>query len=114
MAKEVISRATYKRVKRYDRLMMDLWLSKYALAVYNDACRDAAVAEITALRDEFDMENDDIARFMKRRDEIIAAINERLVSVNEAIDTLRKEDVLQIKTDFEPEEVREVPNEIDV
>lgn len=112
--KEIISRNTYKVVKRMNRTDMDTWLSRYALAVYNDACRDAAVAEITALRDEFGYGTSRIARFMKRRDEIIAAINERLVSVDEAIDVLRREDNLRIRTDFHPEEVREVPNEVDV
>ena len=108
--REVISRACYKKVKGYNRIWMDVWLSKFALEVYNDACLDAAVAEITALRDEFGFGTHRIAKFMKRRDEIIQAINRKEFTVNEALEVLNKEDGLSIKTDFDPEipEIKEV------
>lgn len=50
--KEVISRAVYKKVKNYNREDMDLWLNAFGREMYNDGCRDAAMAEMTALKDE--------------------------------------------------------------
>ena len=110
MAKEVISRATYKKVKGYNRIWMDVWLSKFALEVYNDACLDAAVAEITALRDEFGFGTHRIAKFMKKRDAVIQAINRKEFTVETALEVLNKEDGLSIRTDFNPEvpEIKEV------
>ena len=107
--KEIISSATYKTVKKRHRIAMNEWLTDYALACYNDGCLDAALAEILALRDEFDMENDDIARFMKKRDTTISAINQRLITRDELLEGLRNEEGLKIKTDFEPKDVRAVP-----
>ena len=113
---EVISRAVYKNVKTKDRLHMNAWLTAYALAAYNDGCLDAALGEILALRDEFGMSNDDIATFMQKRDSTIASINERLITREELLKGLREEEGLKIKTDFEPKDIREVPdiNDIDV
>ena len=104
--KEVISRATYKKVKGYNRQEMNLWLNKFGLELYNDGCRDAAMAEMTALKDEFDFDTEKIARFMKKRDDVIRAINERELDVQMILDGLREEG-LRITTDFEPE-VRQV------
>ena len=111
---DVISRTTYKHVKTKDRLHMNAWLTVYALAAYNDGCLDAALGEILALRDEFGMSNDDIAKFMQKRDTTIASINERLITREELLEGLRKEEGLQIKTDFEPKDVREVPDINDI
>lgn len=107
--KEIISHATYKAVKKRHRIAMNEWLTEYALAVYNDGCLDAALAEILALRDEFNMANDDIARFMKKRDTTVSAINQRLITREELLDGLRSEEGLRIKTDFEPKDIRSVP-----
>jgi len=100
--REVINRATYKRIKGYDRQDLNTWLNGFGCELYNDGCRDAAVAEITALRDEFGFGTSRIARFMKRRDEIIRAINQREFTVEEAITTLNAEG-LRIRADFMPE-----------
>ena len=110
MSKEIISRSCYKKVKKYDRILMDLWLSKFALEVYNDACLDAAVAEITALRDEFNFGTHRIAKFMKKRDAVIQAINRKEITVDMALEVLNKEEGLSIRTDFDPEipEIKEV------
>jgi hypothetical protein len=109
--REVISRATYKRLKGMDRQELNGWLNAFGQEMYNIGCKDAAVAEITSLRDEFSYGTQRIARFMRRRDEIIRAINNREFTIDEAIMVLREEG-LRIKTDFEPE-VKDA-NEIDV
>ena len=100
--REIISRATYKRIKGYDRNQLNTWLNAFGQEMYNQGCRDAAIGEITALRDEFSYGTQRIARFMKRRDEIIRAINTREFTVEEAIETLRQEG-LKIKADFMPD-----------
>ena len=100
--REVINRATYKRIKGYDRKQLNEWLTLFGQELYNNGCRDAAVGEITALRDEFSYGTQRIARFMQRRDEIIRAINNREFTVEEAIETLRQEG-LKIKADFMPD-----------
>ena len=105
---EVISRAIYKEVKNRKRIDMNFWLNMFAVASYNDACRDAAIAEITSLRDEFGMETEDIARFMVKRDKVIQAINKKEFTPEQAVEVLRKEEGLRITTDFEPI-VRAVP-----
>ena len=102
MPKDVIDRATHKRIKKYDRIEHNAWLQKFALWYYNDGCRDAAAAEILALRDEFGFGTARIARFMAKRDNTISAINQRLISTQEIIDGLRAEG-LRIQTDFEHE-----------
>ena len=102
MPKEVINRATYKRVKGYNREDMNLWFHQFGTTLYNDGCRDSAAAEIVALRDEFNFGTQRIARFMKKRDAVIQAINEREFTVEEVLEEMRKEG-LKIKTDFEPE-----------
>lgn len=104
--REVICRTVYKKVKNYNREDMNLWLNEFGRELYNDGCRDSAMAEMTALKDEFDFDTDKIARFMKKRDAVIRAINERELDVQMILDGLREEG-LSITTDFEPE-VRQV------
>ena len=101
MPKEIIDRATYKRVKKYNREDMNLWFHQFGTTLYNDGCRDTAAAEITALRDEFGFGTQRIARFMQKRDAVVKAINEREFTVEDVLGELRKEG-LRIKTDFEP------------
>jgi len=108
MSQDVISRAIYKEVKKRDRIDMNFWLNLFAVASYNDACRDCAIAEITALRDEFNFGTERIARFMRKRDAVIQAINKREVTPEQAVEVLRREEGLRITTDFEPI-VRAVP-----
>lgn len=100
--REVIDRFTYKRIKGYNREQLNEWLTRFGTEIYNDGCRDAAVAEMLALRDEFGFGTQRIERFMEKRDNTIDCINRRLISVPEIIDGLRGEG-LKIKTDFEPE-----------
>ena len=102
MAREIINRETYKRIKKYNRLELNQWLTAFGTTIYNDGCRDAAAAEILSLRDEFGYGTQRIARFMKKRDDTIDSINKRLVTVEEILNGLREEG-LRIKTDFEPE-----------
>ena len=100
--REVINRATYKRIKSMDRQELNAWINAFGQEMYNIGCRDAAVAEITSLRDEYNFGTTRIARFMKRRDELIQAINNREFTLEEAIETLRQEG-LRIRADFLPE-----------
>lgn len=100
MPGEIIDRATYKRIKKYNRQELNIWLTKFGTEIYNDGCRDAACAEILALRDEFNFGTSRISRFMQKRDNTIDSINKKLVTVSEIIDGLREEG-LRIKTDFE-------------
>ena len=106
---DIISRSIYKEVKNRNRIDMNFWLNMFAVASYNDACRDAAIAEITALRDEFGFGTERIARFMRKRDSVIQAINKKEFTPEEAVEVLRKEEGLRITTDFEPL-VRAVPS----
>jgi len=99
--REVISRATYKRLKGFDRQHLNEWLQAFALEIYNDGCKDAAAAEITALRDEFGFGTSRIARFMKKRDGVIAAINEREFTALEVLKAMVEEEGLKIKADFD-------------
>ena len=100
--REIISRFTYKRIKSMNREEMNDWLTRFGTEIYNDACRDCAVAEITGLRDEFSFGTSRISRFMVKRDTVIDAINKKEFTVNDAIEELKKEG-LRIKTDFKPE-----------
>ena len=102
MPGEIINRATYKRVKKYNREDMNLWFHQFGTELYNEGCRDSAVAEILALRDEFGFDTEQIAQFMQKRDNTIDSINKKLITVQEILDGLREEG-LSIKTDFEPE-----------
>lgn len=106
MANEIISRDCYKKIKGYNRQMLNVWLSMFGCEIYNDGCRDAAVAEIMALRDEFGFGTQRIARFMKKRDGVIQAINAKEFTIVEAIEQMQKEG-LSIRTDFIPD-VRKV------
>jgi len=102
MPRDVINRATYKRVKGYNREDMNTWFHQFGVTLYNDGCRDTAAAEITALRDEFGFGTQRIARFMQKRDAVVKAINEKEFTVEDVLDELRREG-LRIKTDFEPD-----------
>jgi len=106
---DIISRAIYKEVKNRNRIDMNFWLNMFAVASYNDACRDAAIAEITALRDEFGFGTERIARFMVKRDAVIQGINKKEFTPEQAVEVLRREEGLRITTDFEPL-VRAVPS----
>ena len=99
---DIISRDTYRRLKKYNREELNTWIHKFGLVIYNNGCRDAAAAEILALRDEFGFGTSRIARFMAKRDNTITAINERYITVEEILEGLREEG-LKIKTDFEGE-----------
>lgn len=105
--REVISRATYKRLKGYDRQKFNDWLQAFALEIYNDACRDTAAAEITALRDEFGYGTSRVARFMAKRDSVVTAINERQFTALTVLQTMVEEEGLKIKADFNFEYMKE-------
>ena len=106
---EVISRATYKKVKRYDRFKMNIWLHKFGTELYNNGCLDSTCAMITALHDILDLSTEQIGEIIAKKDGIIRAINEKEISVQDILDGLREEG-LTIHTDFEPNvpEVEEV------
>ena len=105
--REVINRATYKRLKGYDRQKLNDWLQAFALEIYNDACKDSAAAEITALRDEFNFGTSRIARFMAKRDSVITAINEREFTALTVLKTMVEEEGLKIKANFDFEYAKE-------
>ena len=106
---EVISRATYKKVKRYDRFKINIWLHKFGTELYNDGCLDSTCAMITALHDILDLSTEQIGEIIAKKDGIIQAINEKEISVKDILAGLREEG-LTIHTDFEPEipEAKEV------
>ena len=105
MPGEIINRETYKRLKKYNREEMNAWIHAFGTEIYNNGCRDAAVAEVLALRDEFNFGTQRIARFMVKRDNTIDSINKRLITIEEIIVGLREEG-LRIKTDFEVNDVQ--------
>jgi len=101
MSKDIITRATWRNLAKHkNRDRFNEWLQDFGCEMYNDGCRDAAAAEITALRDEFGFGTNRIARFMQKRDSVIQAINAREFTALDIIEELRTEG-LKIKTDFE-------------
>ena len=100
MAKEIISRATWRRLKTKNREDFNAFLQDFGCEIYNDGCRDTAVGTVTALRDEFGFGTQRIARAIKKQDAVIAAINLKEFSAADAVNELRKEG-LHIKADFE-------------
>lgn len=93
--RELISRATYKTVKKMDRETMNDW----AKALYNDALRDCEAASMLALKDEFGFSTKRLARFMDRRNNTIISINKRLVSAEEIILGMIDEGVVIVEED---------------
>lgn len=93
--RELISRATYKTVKNFNREQMNDW----AKMLYNDALRDCEAASMQALKDEFGFGTTRLARFMERRNNTIDCINQRQISADEIIHGLISEGVVIVESD---------------
>ena len=93
--RELISRATYKTVKKMDREEMNNW----ARELYNDAMRDCEAASMLALKDEFGFSTKRLARFMDRRNSTIISINKRLITAEEIILGMIDEGVVIVEAD---------------
>lgn len=93
--RELISQATYKTVKNFNREEMNDW----AAMLYNDALRDCEAASMQALKDEFGFGTKRLAKFMDRRNNTIVCINKRLVSADEIIRGLIEEGVVIVESD---------------
>ncbi len=91
--RELISRATYKTVKKMDREEMNDW----ARELYNDAMRDCEAASMLSLHDEFGWSTKRLAKFMDHRNKVIDAINRRNISAAEIIEGLIGEGVVIVE-----------------
>ena len=95
--REIINRATRKRLQRYSREELNEWLQTFATFYYNRGLRDSVAAEITAMRDELGFGTLRVARVINRRNEIVDAINRNEFDADTIIDVLSAEEGLKIK-----------------
>ena len=110
--RDIINRATYKRFKGYNREEVNDWLQAFATYYYNLGLRDSVAAEVTAMRDELDWNNDQIAIIIIRRNEVVDAINGKYINADEILEGLIAEG-LKIKDYIMRKPYEEVKHEKD-